>query len=153
VKDVKFNIDGYQKLEFRTRDQHKVKRQPNWGGGIGLFIDASLKYDILPESIFIRGVYESIWVKVAVGKNKLKIIGNVYRPNGALADLPRALASQETMIALIKSSPAYKKCEIWICGDFNLNFLNLEQHGPTKLHYESMLARNFLPVIMHILQL
>jgi hypothetical protein len=51
------------------------------------------------------------------------------------------------MIALIKSNPAYKKCEIWICGDFNLDFLNLEQHGPTKLHYESMLARNFLPVI------
>jgi hypothetical protein len=29
VKDVKFNIDGYQKLEFGTRDQHEVKRQPN----------------------------------------------------------------------------------------------------------------------------
>jgi hypothetical protein len=43
VKDVKFNIDGYQKLAFRTRDQHKVKRQPNWGEGIGLFIYANLK--------------------------------------------------------------------------------------------------------------
>jgi hypothetical protein len=91
---------------------------------------------------------ESIWVKVATGKNKFKIIRNVYRPNSALADLPRALTSQETMITLIKSNPAYKKCEIWICGDLNLDFLNLEQHGPTKLHYEFMLAWNFLPVIM-----
>jgi hypothetical protein len=49
VKDVKFNIDGYQEIEFRTRDQHEMKRQPNWGGGIGLFIDASLKYEILPK--------------------------------------------------------------------------------------------------------
>jgi hypothetical protein len=47
VNDLKFNIDGYQKIEFQTRDQHKVKRQANWGRGIGLFIDASLKYEIL----------------------------------------------------------------------------------------------------------
>jgi hypothetical protein len=81
-----------------------------------------------------------------VKKKKKK--GNVYRLNSApLADLPRALASQETMITLIKSSPDYKKCEIWICRDFNLDVLNLEQHGPTKLHFKSMLARNFLPVI------
>jgi hypothetical protein len=51
------------------------------------------------------------------------------------------------MINLFRSNPAYKKCKIWICGDFNLDFLQLEQHGPTKLHFEAMLAQNFLPEI------
>jgi hypothetical protein len=87
-------------------------------------------------------------VKIAIGKNKFKIIGNVYRPNTALlSDIARSLRSQEEMINLLKSNQAKKKCKIWLCGDFNLDLLNSEQHGPTKLHLDTVLAHNFFSVI------
>ena len=60
-----YEIPGYGKFDFRTRDENGPIN-PNCGGGVGLFIDDKYKdYEILKElSVFIPHVYESIWVKI-----------------------------------------------------------------------------------------
>ena len=42
---------------------------PNCGGGVGFYVQNDLKFEILEEeSVFISGVYESLWLKVQTGK-------------------------------------------------------------------------------------
>ena len=75
-----FELTGYSNIIFKTRDMNK-ERNPNCGGGVGFFVNSKLEFEVLEEeSIFIEGVYESLWIKVEVAKNIHKIIGNIYRP-------------------------------------------------------------------------
>ena len=72
-----YEIPGYSKLEFITRDKDKDPN-PNCGGGVGIFVDRKYDYELLNvESAFVPHVYESIWVKVKVKNGPDKIIGNV----------------------------------------------------------------------------
>ena len=66
---------------------------PNCGGGVGLFIKNNLNYTLLEfQNQFISGVYESLWIKIDLGKSGSVIVGNIYRPNTApLASLQGAL--------------------------------------------------------------
>ena len=80
---------------------------PNCGGGVGFFLSTQFPdYEILEnESIFLSGVYESIWVKVKVSSSRCKIIGNVYRPNSApKADLKKANSTHCGIISSIISN-------------------------------------------------
>ena len=99
---------------------------PNGGGGVGLFVHNRFSYEILNfQSSFIPGIYESIWVKIEVGKNKYKIIGYVYRPNSApLANLARAISTNQNIILGLKSNKNHKFCDIQILSNFKVNILN-----------------------------
>ena len=69
-----FELTGYSNIIFKTRDMNK-ERNPNCGGGVGFFVNSKLEFEVLEEeSIFIEGVYESLWIKVEVTKNIHKII-------------------------------------------------------------------------------
>ena len=87
------NLRDTQYVEFITRDKNGLPN-PNFGGGVGLFVDEKYKdYEILKEeSVFIPYVYESLWIKIKIKNGPDKIIGNVYRPNTApLANLVRSI--------------------------------------------------------------
>ena len=144
-----FEIPGYSRFEFNTRDKNK-RSNPNCGGGVGLFIDTKYKdYEILTdESIFIPHVYESIWIKIKIKNGKDKIIGNIYRPNSApLANLVKSKEIHNSIIEKIKKDKNHSKCEIIIMSDFNLNMLNFEQHELTNLYINGLFSKSFLPLI------
>ena len=144
-----YDIPGYGKLEFITRDMNKTLN-PNCGGGVGLFIDKKYKdYEILTdESVFEPHVYESIWVKIKMKHGPDKIIGNVYRPNSApKASLEKAIQIHNQIIDNILANKIHAKCEIQIISDFNVNMLNFETHGPTNDYINSLLSKSFLPLI------
>ena len=64
-----YNLPGYSNLIYKTRDMD-TGPNPNCGGGVGYFIQSNLQYEILEEeSVFLPGVYESLWIKVKVDKN------------------------------------------------------------------------------------
>ena len=51
-------IAGYQQLEFNTRDKIQVKRNPNCGGGVGMYIREGFSYEVLEfENSLVEGVY------------------------------------------------------------------------------------------------
>ena len=144
-----YEIPGYGKLEFITRDKNSTPN-PNCGGGVGLFIDKKYKnYEILEdESIFEPHVYESIWVKIKIKNGPDKIIGNVYRPNSApLANLEKALQIHNQIIDKILTNKNHAKCEIQILSDFNVNMLNFETHGLTNDYINALISKSFLPLI------
>ena len=61
-----YDLTGYSKLLFKTRDMDSVPN-PNCGGGVGFFVRSNFEYEVLEnESVFIEGVYESLWIRVKV---------------------------------------------------------------------------------------
>ena len=99
-----YNLPGYSSLVYKTRDMNTAPN-PNCGGGVGFFVNNCFKYEILEEeSLFLPGVYESLWIKVQVDKTKFKIIGNINRPNTAPnVNLNLAIATHASIISKIKS--------------------------------------------------
>ena len=100
------------------------------------------------ESIFVEGVYESLWIKVEVAKNTFKIIGNVYRPNTApKANIKKAIEIHSSILSKINKSKVHSKCSIEIVGDFNLDLLQFQRHDQTNDFLETSFSFGLLPVI------
>ena len=143
-----YEIQGYNKFEYNTRDKNSTLN-PNCGGGVGLFVDKKLNYENLNvPSAFIPHVYESIWIKIRVKKGADKIIGNVYRPNSApRADLEKAIDIHNSILDHFQNSREHAKCEIIICSDFNVNLLNFEIHNLTGSFINNLISKSFFPLI------
>ena len=142
-----YEIPGYSKLEFITRDKDKDPN-PNCGGGVGIFVDRKYDYELLNvESAFVPHVYESIWVKVKVKNGPDKIIGNVYRPNSApRADLAKSLEIHNKILDSFLNDISHSK-EIIVCLDFNINMLNFDTHNLTNDYINSLISKSFIPII------
>ena len=142
-----YDLPGYHPIEFNTRDKSRTLNS-NCGGGVGIYISDSLDYEILQfENQFIEGIYESIWVKLNLEHNKTKIVGSVYRPNSAKGDLKRAITIHETILQELKSNKAYKKSDLLVCSDFNIDLLNYDRHQPTADYVDFQVGLGLLPLI------
>ena len=98
-----YDLTGYSELVYRTRDMN-TDSNPNCGGGVGFYVSNSFEFQILEEeSVFLSGIYESLWIKVKTDKNTFKIIGNVYRPNTApTANIKQAIKVHSLIRSQIK---------------------------------------------------
>ena len=82
------------------------------------------------ENACVKGVLESIWVKIKLTDGSYKLIGNCYRPNTApLADPVTAVNLLDGILAEIKN--IHKKSKIILTGDFNLDLFKFSTHKPT----------------------
>ena len=100
------------------------------------------------ESVFLSGVYESLWIKVTIDKNTCKIIGNIYRPNSASkANLSLAIATHISIISKIKANKKYKNCSIEIASDFNIDLLKFQEHAQTNEYLDTLLSFGLLPIV------
>ena len=108
---------------------NSVKLNPNCGGGVAVFINEKLNFSRLSfEGEFVSRIYESIWIKINLGRAGSVIIGNVYRPgSNNLANTNSALDLHNEIICNIKNNPLHKKCPIFIVGDFNLDLIKYSQ--------------------------
>ena len=76
------NILGYSPLISKLRNMSDRTRN-NIGGGVGIWVDDSYESEVLHNlSIFEDKFFESVFIKIKKGKNKFKIIGNIYKPPG-----------------------------------------------------------------------
>ena len=143
-----YNLTGYSDMVFKTRDMNK-ERNPNCGGGVGFFVHKKFEYEVLEEeSIFVEGVYESLWIKVEVAKNIFKIVGNVYRPNTApRASIKQAIEIHSSILTNISKNKDHSKCSIELVGDFNIDLLQFQNHDQTNDFLETSFSFGLLPVI------
>ena len=143
-----YEIPGYHKLEYNTRDKYTAPN-PHCGGGVGIFVDQKYEYELLNvESAFVPHVYESIWVKIKIKSGPDKIIGNVYRPNSApKADLAKSLEIHNRILDSLQNDRSHSKCEIIVCSDFNINMLNFETHHLTNDYLTFFISKLFIPLI------
>ena len=143
-----FKLEGYELLEYATRDKTLSILNPNCGGGVGCFIKEGLNYEILHfGGEFEKGVYESLWIKLSIC-GKTRILGNIYRPNTApLASLSRATEIHKNILKSIKSDRQLSKASIVIVSDFNTNLLNFNTHPDTAEYADLHMSQGLLPMI------
>jgi hypothetical protein len=141
------SIPGYSKLEYKVRESSKN----NAGGGVGLFIDENYEYEILDQfSVFIPNLFESIFVKIKLEKNKFTIVGNLYRPNcGPQAKVSRFNEILSDLLYNIQNDPLLKKADgITLLGDYNINLLQHLNHSDTANYLDLLFDNDFLPLIV-----
>ena len=133
-------LENYQDIILQTREGKR-------GGGLGIYLKQNLSYEIIDElSYILEGEFETQFIKVFFGKNKFKIIGNIYRiPGGNLNNFIEWFGEKLTFL---KTDPVLKKSdEIIFGGDFNANFLNFDSHNQTNDLLNLLISTSFLPMI------
>lgn len=144
---VAYTLPGYHNLIYKTRDSSGTNN--NIGGGIGFFIDKNYSFEIIENiSIFEPRVFESLFIKVKVGK-KFKIIGNIYRPNTLpYASLNKFNEYMNTILHNLQITPDLKNCtDFCLIGDFNIDLIKYKSHKETAHYLESLLSAGLLPLI------
>ena len=131
-------IPGFHKPYILTRNDKD-------GGGVGLWINQKLSFDILHEfDLFEENVIETQTIKFIGKNNKINIIMNVYRPPNSNT----AYTTQKLMEILDKIEAKFQKIPIFIMGDFNLDLYKRSQHAGTDVFYESLENRDYHPQIL-----
>ena len=145
---ISYDLEGYKPFEYRIRDPSG--RGGNAGGGVGVWVDEELEYEVLQEfSVFKPNFFESIFIKIKTSKNKFTIVGNVYRPNtGPLADLKRFLDVLSNILNKIHNDPVLNKFEdLQLVGDYNMDLLQYRSHNLTSQYVDLLLNQSLLPII------
>ena len=131
-----------------TRDMDTIHNH-NCGGGTGIFIKEGLSYEILKEqSIFLSGLYESVWVKISLPKGRDVIVGSIYRPNTLpKANELKAIKQHIAILDSIKKDKKLNKAKLIITSDFNIDLLSYENNSNTTLYVNEQFSHGLHPVI------
>ena len=90
--------------------------------------------------VFIEGQFESIFVEIVRGGGrKNDIIGVVYRPPGG--SIQGFRDEMDQVLTDVRGLDGY------IMGDFNVDLLKAEAHGPTSDFMEGFMSKGFYPLI------
>ena len=142
ITETKLNENTVTDVEIRG---YKLFHDdsPTTAGGAALYISESLAPTERPDIRFDLDLVESCWAEIAVsGKNKKNIIlGCIYRhPNADLHSFTEQLEN-----ILIKLNDA--KCDVYIMGDINIDFLKYTEHNPTEDYLDMLFSNSFMPLI------
>ena len=139
-------ITENQKIELEGYNFESLLRKVRRGGGVGILLRSDLHYEVIHNISTIQDGYESLFIKVFLTKDKYKLIGSIYRPpNSNLIEFNKWI---NDLLNTFDSQPELKKSdEIILCGDFNINLLNCENHVQTNEFLNSLISSSFLPAI------
>ena len=146
--NLNYDLEGYKPFEYRIRNPSG--RDGNAGGGVGVWVDSDLEYEVLEElSIFEPHFFESIFIKVKTSQTKFTIVGNIYRPNtGPLANLKNFLNKLSDILCKIRNDPELNKCDdVQLIGDYNMDLLQYKSHNLTGQYVDILLGNGLLPII------
>ncbi len=131
-KGIDFELDGY---EFRY-----VIRQNKVGGGVAMYVDKNLKSKVLDNvSSAIDNILECITIEIYKEKCKNVIISCVYGAPGS------SIEYFKDWMECIFSKINHRT--IFVCGDFNINLLNPDDHKVTEEFINTMYSITLYPRI------
>ena len=127
-------LNGYKPFYTPTNSRY---------GGTALYVKSNLESFERTELKTQTDLFESVWVEINNKRNKNIICGCIYRhPNYQLTDFLVYLDS-----VLQKLSKENK--EIYICGDFNIDLLKIEDINSYLEFYNLLNSYGLLPLIIH----
>ena len=116
---------------------------PTAAGGAGIYISQTLKSSIRTDIKFSTELVESCWIEIDSGNNAKNqiIVGCIYRhPKSKLDTFTEEL---EELLRKLNQG----KYDIYLLGDFNINFLKYDSHQPTEKYLDMLYSNNITPVI------
>ena len=92
-------------------------------------------------------VWENLFVQIkGTGHSRDMIVGNVYKPpkdNNSIDNIQTFTSELEAVLFSLKNTNS----EVVLCGDYNINLLNLECRVSFEEFLDSMLSNSFYPQI------
>ena len=86
--------------------------------------------------------FESVWVEIKNKRNKNILCGCIYRH--PKYDLSEFMTYLETTLKRVDS----ENKEVYICGDFNIDLLKVDEINNYQLYYNLICSFGFLPLII-----
>lgn len=120
---------------------HSLRRDNRQGGGVSVFVNDRLTAIQLETTTISTESIETLFIKITSATNNL-MLGTIYKPPIADCD-----AFTTTLQGLINLSSGNRFADIIICGDFNMDLLNLENHSGTLNFLNSMNTLSLIPLI------
>jgi hypothetical protein len=131
-----YDIDGY-KVISKVRDKGR-------GGGVSLYINDSLSFDLRTDLHIAPELAENIFIeidKTSVSCDKNIIVGLIYKPpNKNIDDF-----NNELSVVLQKLSRENKI--VYLLGDYNIDLLKVDLHKPSSNFLDILFSYNLLPLI------
>ena len=129
-----YKINGYE-IEY----MHRLNKR---GGGILIYVKQNIKSTKLTNlSISQAGSMESLALELKLKHQKINL-ACIYRPPSTdISTFNNQL--QNYVYSLSKTN----KSKTIVCGDFNIDLLKCDSHGPTQDFNELMYSSGFFPVI------
>ena len=112
-------------------------------GGTAIYVNSNFnsfeRFDLKIQS----DMFESVWVEIPNRASKNILCGCIYRhPTYEISDF---LVYMESVMKIA----ANEGKEVYICGDFNINLLKLEENNKYLTFYNLMCSYGLLPLIIH----
>ena len=89
-------------------------------------------------SCSIDNVLECICVKLYLSLKRSIIVSCLHRLPGSTIN---------TTIDFIAKNFSGRKCDLYICGDFNVNLLNYDNHNDTQFFLHSFISLGLIPCV------
>ena len=127
-----FHLDNYS--------LYNLDRTDKTGGGVALYVKDGIKCSQRKDLSIITSDYEMIFIELETTK-KHAVFGCVYRPPNV--DIP---CFKDRIDDVLKTLESEKK-DIYIMGDYNINFINYATHCQTGDFLDNMYLYNMFPLI------
>lgn len=128
-----YGIPGYR--------HNSLTRCNRLGGGVSLYLRESLVSRERTDFSTCNDHYESLFIEIIQPNSSNTIVGAIYRPPAA--DINKFLDYMEGTLQRIQSEHK----EVYIMGDFNLDFLSRESRPLVQSFLDLMHASSLFPVI------
>ena len=131
-----YDIAGYNLIE--------VHRHTKKGGGVGIFLDNNIPYQIRSNLCLTDDVSECVFIEIdkeIFKRDKNIIIGVIYRPPNSDLD------AFNSSISLLLSELMQENKHCYIMGDYNINLLNYENHQLTAEFVDQLHSNSFVSLI------
>ena len=111
-------------------------------GGTALYVKES--YDVFERSDLKiqNNCFESLWFEIKNKRNKNILCGCIYRH--PKYDLSKFMIYLETSLKKVDN----ENREVYICGDFNIDLLKVDERNNFQLYYNLICSFGFLPLII-----
>ena len=135
------NHDLYSHTGYTFTERHRNDRS---GGGVGLFLKDHIDYIVREDLLIFCDIMESLFVEIPGSEFKMEkniILGIIYWPPGT--DLNQFSDLFGNILEIVKKENKF----CYLLGDYNINLLNFETHGPTSEFADLLYANSFIPLI------
>lgn len=117
-------------------------RKDTVGGGVALLIREDVKYNLLSDSAMpVHSSYERLFVTLPQEKGPDLIVGAIYRPPGL-----SLIEFNDDFFQLIPKLSGDRH-QLILLGDYNIDMLKVNNHGPTMDFLNSLSSFFITPII------
>ena len=129
-----FQIPGY-KFVAKSRPD-KI------GGGIGIFVNKDYEFTVRSDLCHMTEYIECLFIELHQQGKANILIGCIYRPPNTDLNL-----FNSEILNILNAIDKEKNKVIVIAGDYNLDFLKINNHMPTAEFFNNMLSYALYPTI------